>query len=252
MLRPVSSVEKRNISISDLAQLFAIAAPILYLLGRQYDLGYYRAIDCDWAIQLITFQETILHSVTPITAVLCGLITGLFLLHTKTEFKTILKYFVFSLISMLALYIIAKFTTTNSHLSNSMLTLGMLLTLYGVGLYIADTFFAFRFDNEAYQNFSITYLLFSLITAFTFTYSLGALSAEGDIASKENRLAELIESNIQYKRNKTYLVSFVGNRFLTVQYHGKEKGDFRLEDDLSRYSIKPLSKNPEITPAFAD
>jgi len=233
---------RSTITLADVGQLIAIAAPVLYVMGRQYDVGYYSAIGCDWAVQLITFPETLAHSILPIAAILSGLITGLYLMSARVEFKVILRNFLLAMSATAILYGLSVLFSGNPNLLSSLLVIGLLMMLHGLGLYIADTYFALIYGDKNYRQFSIVHTIISTIMAIGITHTLGSLSATNDMENKDRRLAELVEKNAYSTKNRVYLVSSLGGRFLIIDYLNGKKGNFKLVNDLSNFNVKPVVK----------
>lgn len=112
-----NELEKLNI-ISTLGQLTTIILPFLYLLGKQYASAYFGELGCGWAINFLSFQETVSYSILMAMSVLLGMIISLNLLLGGVPFNKI-RMWIFYVMFGLAILFTAIHLLSDSNYSYS-------------------------------------------------------------------------------------------------------------------------------------
>jgi hypothetical protein len=231
----IQGSSKKNISVSDIGQLLALCVPVLYVMGRQYDIGYYSSLECIWATQLISFQETIAHSFLPIFATTFGIVFGLTLALDKIKPRVMQKNFAIGFAALLLLFILARLFIERRYAVATLVILG-LYPLMGFGLHIAYVFL--KFTNEPYERRmdSMKLLPATIAIAMAFNFHLGSYVGLNDLVNLGRAFPEIKEMNSLSNTNQTYLISYIGGKFLILNNHNNEM-QYRLENDLTNYNI---------------
>jgi hypothetical protein len=237
----MASKEGRELGIGEAGQLILILTPIAYLIGRQYISGILDVYGCGWAIYLLSFEQIITYSVTPILPVLTGVIFTSVAVFDGNKSWGVMKWSFWIFILCISLAIIIR-VTYSFHLANILLMITSLYTLYIFGVYLADVIFKIGSGRLEQIRSSASTLFGTIVFTYASVSFLGVYMGSLVTGNPGKYLAELRDPIIQGAYSETYLITRTSNGFLIMHQRGDDRS-FRIVDSLKDYKITAKPSN---------
>jgi hypothetical protein len=227
-------------SISAIAQLATIAAPLLYLLGRKYSSAYFDGLGCGWVHSHLTIQETISYSLPVTLPILAATLSSLELFLKGTSYQSVKKGLIYISIVFLAIVTATSFFWS-FNLLNALSKVIYYAFLISFGMYVSHVFVAVKRNNAPHLTSGIAWLVGSLVVVYGSAATLGSVDASSSLENPEKSFPLMTKGPDYGKPQSLRLISKVGDKYLMLyQSHGKTL--FRLESNVDSYTIHPLER----------
>lgn len=239
MIKPIEQPQHDDIgTLSAIAQLTTIVAPLLYLLGRKYASAYFDSLGCGWAISHLTLQETIFYALPTTIPILAAIFFSLEILLNGTSYATLRKTLIYVFISLLAVITICNFFWNFNYLDtiSRLCAYGFFISF---GIYISEIFLVVKRNDASNFKLAIAWVVGSMAVIYGTAATLGSIDASRALDSAEKNFPLLTKGATYGRPQALRLVSKLGDKYLLIdQSNGKNL--FRIESNIDGYTIHQL------------
>lgn len=238
MIDPLNNDQEKLNTLSVIGQLATITVPILYILGKKYASAYFSELGCGWAINFLSFQETVFYALPIALPVLIGALAALQMMLDGVPFNKITKRSLYILLILLSLVSVFYFFSKFNY-QNAMISIICYWMLVSFGGYISDLFLAMKRDDKKYLRSAAAWTIGSVIVVYNVADMLGTNDAKTTNENTKEKWPTISNGYTYGASNTQRLVTKVGDKYLVLE-ESSEKRLFKILSNLDGYSIHQI------------
>lgn len=219
--------------VANLSAGSVIALLLSFSIGYKYEKSYLSGIGAAWAIELLSFNEIILGSLTVLAPLLIGFFISMnYLYNYENGRRIIRKIEVWSSGLGILLYLI---TVIQGHflpddyqkVAYILRNLSIFALAFSVGFLVVEILASFRDQESRVDHYTFNTLVYLFFTIFFVIPSISRITAQNDLKLYNENLVKtciLSEGCSEY----WYIIRPISDNFLILNIEQEDQKNFRL------------------------